>query len=152
MCENQRGGEITFLSLIMQIGSAEETAYPKSKRHCTDSYWPSWENLKGWTWLTASLPTEFVSVESSLSILTIEVLGPHQVLVCIFKQISFLFFSFEKIGPAAGIYFIHPCAEVGDLSGWKSVRILICIESTRDNTQIWDIKWLWIFSINYSTG
>ena len=92
----KEGGEITFLSLIMQIGSAGDSL-PKV-RHCMDSYWPSWENLKGWIQIP-SLPWNLSQSNPLFQILTIEVLGPHQVLVYIFKQISFPFFSFEKNWP-----------------------------------------------------
>lgn len=88
--------KITFLPLIMQMVSAGDSL--GKVRHSMDSHWPSCKNFKCWIQIP-SLPEICLSQILSFKPSTIEVLGPHQVLVYIFKQIFFPFFLFWKKWP-----------------------------------------------------
>lgn len=94
---------------------------------------------------------EICLIKFSLSNCTMEVLGPHQVLVYIFKQIFLsLLFLLTKLALSFVSYVTYPFAEVGDLNGWRLVRIIISIENARYNTELSGIKWHWILFINYN--
>lgn len=144
----EESSKIIFSPLIMQMSPAGDSLQKIS--HSMDSQWPSCKNFKGWIQIPL-LPRNLSHQILPFKLCTMEVFGPHQVLIYIFKQIFLsLLFLLKKLALSFGIYVIYPFAEVGDLNGWKLVRIIICIENARYNTKLSGIKWHWILFINYN--
>lgn len=141
---------IIFLPFIMQMDSAGDNLC--EVRLSMESHWPCWKKMSRdeYKYLHCSeiCPSQILSSKPC----TIEVLGPHQVLVYIFSRFSLLSFPFKKLALTFGIYGTHPWAETGHSSAWKIVRIRNCTENARHTTKFSGIRWLWIFFIKYITG